>query len=215
MIKVLIADDHVIMRNGIKQLCADMGDVVVAGEAKNGGEVMALLQQYQFDLLLLDLAMPDVNGVELIERVRTHDADLPILVFSMRNEPHVAKRALQAGADGYICKGGEENELVSAIRTVASGGRFVDPVIVEQTMFEKTARKPGESRHGSLSAREMEIMKMIAQGLSLTEIADKLFISVKTVSTHKKNVMAKMNFYSNSELVHYAVANDLNNAEEG
>lgn len=144
MVRVLIADDHAAIRNGIKHLCEDMGDIVVAGQAENGHEVMALLAQHQFDLVLLDLTMPDVSGVELIKRIRACDAKLPILIFSMRNEFHVAKLALNAGANGYFCKGSKENELISAIRAVAAGGRFVDQTIVEQSMFETMDRKSGE-----------------------------------------------------------------------
>lgn len=208
MIRVLIADDHVIMRNGLKQLCEDMGDLVVAGEARNGDEVLALLDDGQFDLLLLDLTMPGVSGTDLIERIRVREAKLPILIFSMRNEVQVAKSVLQAGATGYITKGGEEEVLMSAIRKVAAGERFVDPGIVEQSMFEKKARSR-TSPHGRLSEREMQIMKLIAQGKSLTEIASELFISIKTVSTHKTHLMLKMNFQSTAELVLYAAENGL------
>lgn len=210
MIRVLIADDHAVMRNGIKHLCEDMGDAVVAGEAENGREVMALLEQHQFHLVLLDLTMPDVDGVELVERIRARDAKLPILIFSMRNEFYVAKFALKAGAQGYICKGGKEKELIAAIRAVAAGGRFIDPTIVEQSMFETTERKAGVPLHESLTAREQEVMKLIALGMSLSEIAEKFMVNVKTVSMHKQKMMAKMNFKNNVELVFYVTENGLN-----
>lgn len=210
MIRILIADDHAVMRNGIKHLCEDMGDVVVAGQAENGREVMALLAQHQFDLVLLDLTMPDVSGIELIERIRAGDAKLPILVFSMRNEFHVAKLALKAGANGYFCKGSKERDLIAAIRAVAAGKRYVDPTIVEQSMFEATVRKSDAPLHENLSARELEVMKLIALGLSLKEIGDKLLINVKTVSMHKQKIMAKMNFRNNAELVFYVTENGLN-----
>ena len=208
MISVLIADDHVIMRNGLKQLCEDMGDIAVIGEARNGDEVLALLEQHRCDLLLLDLNMP---GVDLIERIRVRDANLPIMVFSMRNEVQVAKCVLQAGANGYLTKGGNEDILMIAIRKVAAGERFVDPCIIEQSMFEK--KKPaGPSLNGSLSEREIQVLMLIAQGKSLTDIAMELFISIKTVSTHKKHLMLKMNFKCNAELMVYVVENGLNNA---
>jgi DNA-binding NarL/FixJ family response regulator len=187
-----------------------MGDVVVAGEAGNGCDVMALLAQHPFGMVLLDLSMPDVSGIELIERIRARDAKLPILIFSMRNEFHVAKRALQAGANGYICKGSEEKELIAAIRVVAAGGRFIDQTLVEQSMFEKTGRKSGVLLHENLSSREMEVMKLVALGMSLKEIAEKLMINVKTVSMHKQKIMAKMNFKNNAELVFYVTENGLN-----
>jgi len=207
VIKVLIADDHVIMRNGLKQLCEDMGDIVVAGEARNGDEVLELLSDGQFDLILLDLNMPGISGVELIARIRSHDANLRILIFSMRDEFQVAKCVLQAGAHGYITKGGEEELLMSAIRKVAAGERFVDSSIVEQSMFE---RKTPRGASGRLSEREMQIMKLIAQGKTVTAIAAELFISIKTVSAHKKNLMLKMNFNNAAELVIYVAENGLN-----
>lgn len=210
MISILIADDHVVMRNGIKCLCSYMGDVVVEGEAKNGREVMEQLARHHFGLVLLDLSMPDVSGFELVERIRARDAKLPILIFSMRNEFHVAKLALRAGANGYICKGSDEKALIAAIRVVAAGGRFVDQTIVEQSMFETTARKNGALLHENLSPREMEVMKLIAQGLSLKETGGKLMISVKTVSMHKRKIMAKMNFKNNAELMFYVSGNGLN-----
>lgn len=209
MINVLIADDHVIMRNGLKQLCEDMGDIEVAGEAKNGSEVLVLLDgEKKFDLVLLDLTMPGVSGTDLVEHIRERDANLPILIFSMRSELQVVKSVLKAGATGYITKGGEEALLIAAIRKVAGGERFVDPIIVEQAIFEKKAH--GELALGRLSEREVEIMKLIAQGRSLTEIAAELFISIKTVSAHKRNLMLKMNFNSTAELAIYVAENGLN-----
>ncbi|HXU94091.1 MAG TPA: response regulator transcription factor [Gallionella sp.] len=209
MIRVLIADDHVIMRNGLKQLCGDMGDIEVAGEAKNADDVLGLLNSgRKFDLVLLDLTMPGASGTDLVERVRKHDANLPILVFSMRSELQVAKSVFKAGATGYITKGGEEDLLISAIRKVAAGERFVDPAIVEQSIFEKRAQ--GETALGRLSEREVQIMKLIAQGKTLTEIAAELFISITTVCAHKKNLMLKMNFGSTAELAIYVAENGLN-----
>lgn len=211
MIRVLIADDHVIMRNGLKQLCEDMGDIEVDGEAKDGDEVLALLGSgKKFDLALLDLTMPGVSGADLVERIRERDANLPILIFSMRSELQVAKSVLKAGASGYITKGGEEALLISAIRKVAKGERFVDPVIVEQSMFEIQA--PKELAFGRLTEREVQVMKLTAQGKTLAEIAAELFISIKTVSAHKKHLMLKMNFNSTAELAIYAAENGLNKA---
>ncbi|HZW24886.1 MAG TPA: response regulator transcription factor [Gallionella sp.] len=211
MIRVLIADDHVIMRNGLKQLCEDMGDIEVAGEAKNSDEVLALLNGgKKIDLALLDLTMPGVSGADLVERIRERDANLPILIFSMRSELQVAKAVLKAGANGYITKGGEEALLISAIRKVAKGERFVDPIIVEQSMF--AIKAPREPALGRLTEREVQVMKLTAQGKTLAEIAAELFISIKTVSAHKKNLMLKMNFNSTAELAIYAAENGLNKA---
>jgi DNA-binding NarL/FixJ family response regulator len=205
---ILIADDHVIVRGGLKQLFSLMGDVNVAGEATNGIEVLELLQRLDnLDLLLLDLTMPGISGVKLITQIRDLYRTLPILVFSMHNELQVAKRVFQAGASGFITKGSPQETLIAAIRKVAAGGRFVDPVLAEQMMFEKPVA--GDVPHERLSEREAHILKLFAQGSSVNEIAEKLSISSKTVSTHKARLMQKMNFQNNAELVRYAADHDL------
>lgn len=209
MKRILIADDHVIMRNGLRHLCEDMGDILVAGEAGNGDEVLKLLEGSKFDMVLLDLNMPGISGIELVEAIRRHDANLPILICSMHNEFQIAKRVLRAGANGYITKGGDEEALMKAIRKVAAGERFIDSDIIDQTMFEK--KPPSKTLvNGKLSEREIQVLKLIVQGKTLTEIAAELYISIKTVSTHKKHLMLKMNFKSNAELVSYAAENGLN-----
>jgi DNA-binding NarL/FixJ family response regulator len=203
VIRVLIADDHVIVRGGLKQLFALVGDIVVAGEATNGAEVLEALRHGQFDLVLLDLTMPGISGVSLIGHIRALNAKLPILVLSMHNELQVAKRVLQAGAAGFVTKGSKQDTLMDAVRKVAAGGRFVDPVIAEQMMFEKPVS--GEiAPHQRLSERELHIMKLFAKGRGINEIAEELCISNKTVSTHKARLMQKMNFQSNAELIRYA-----------
>jgi two-component system, NarL family, uhpT operon response regulator UhpA len=208
VIRVLIADDHVIVRSGLKQLFGLMGDITVAGEATNGEEVLEALKHGQFDLLLLDLTMPGLSGVNLIGRIIVSNPSLPILVLSMHNELQIAKRVLQAGAAGYVTKGSGQDTLMSAIRKVAAGGRFVDPTVAEQMMFEKPT--PGESApHERLSERELHIMKLFAKGKGINEIAEELFISNKTVSTHKARLMQKLNFQNNAELVRYAADHGL------
>lgn len=208
MINVLIADDHVIVRNGLRQLLGLMGDVNVAGEATNGNELLEVLRQREFDLILLDLTMPGISGVSLIGHIRAQNANLPILVFSMHNELQVAKRVLQSGASGFVTKGSLESILMDAVRRLAAGGRYVDPAIAEQMMFEKTVT--GESApHDRLSERELMIMKLIGKGLGINSIADELCISNKTVSTHKARLMLKMNFQSNAELVRYTADHGL------
>ncbi len=204
MIRVLIADDHVIVRGGLKQLFALMGGIVVAGEATNGTEALEALRHGQFDLVLLDLNMPGISGVSLIGRIRELNAKLPILVFSMHNEFQIAKRVLQAGASGFVTKGSMQAILNEAVRKVAAGGRFVDPVIAEQMMFEKQVSRE-ITPHERLSERELHIMKLFTKGRGINEIAEELFISNKTVSTHKARLMQKMNLQSNAELIRYAV----------
>jgi DNA-binding NarL/FixJ family response regulator len=208
MINVLIADDHVIVRSGLKQLFELMGDIFVAGEATNGAEVLEALRIGKFDLILLDLTMPGISGISLIANIRAQYAKLPILVLSMHNELQVAKRVLQAGASGFVTKGSMQEILMDAVRKVAAGGRFIDPVIAEQMMFEKPATG-GSAQHECLSERELQIMKLFAKGRGINEIADELFISNKTVSTHKARLMQKMNFQRNAELVRYAADHGL------
>lgn len=208
VINVLIADDHVIVRNGLRQLFGLMGDINVAGEATNGAEVLEALRHHEFDLILLDLTMPGISGISLIGHIRALNATLPILVLSMHNELQIAKRVLQAGASGFVTKGSMESILMDAVRRVAAGGRYIDPAIAEQMMFEKSVS--GESvPHERLSERELLIMKLIAKGLAINNIAEELCISNKTVSTHKARLMQKMNFQSNAELVRYTADHGL------
>ncbi len=203
MLEILIADDHSIVRNGLKHLCKAAGDIVVAGEAANGEQVLEALRHAHFDLLLLDLTMPGLAGIELVEKIRTQHASLPILIFSMRNEFQIAKRLAALGVAGYITKGGSDEMLLSAIRKVAAGGSFIDPVIAEQMVFEPAGRRSSVSGD-RLSPRELQILKLLGQGKSVNEIADELFLNNRTVSTYKARLMHKMNFKNNAELVLYA-----------
>lgn len=208
MIKILMADDHGIVREGMKHLFALTADIAVVAEAVNGGQVLERLSQEGLDLILLDMSMPGVSGVNLITRIRSHSPHIPILVLSMHNEPQIARRALNAGAVGYLTKDSEPEILLTAVRKVAQGGRFIDPALAGQLVFE--TNDPGQKApHEQLSEREGEILLLLAKGKSLNEIADELAISNKTVSTHKTRLMQKMNFSSNADLVHYAVANGL------
>jgi DNA-binding NarL/FixJ family response regulator len=186
-----------------------MGDVAVAGEAVDGTEVLELLQRgVHFDLLLLDLTMPGISGVNLITRIQAINKSLPILVLSMHNELQVVKRVIQAGATGFITKGSTQETLIAAIRKVASGGRFVDPALSEQVMFEKQVPRE-EVPHERLSPRELDILKQIARGKTVNDIAEMFFISNKTVSTHKARLMEKLNHQSIAELVRYAADHKL------
>lgn len=208
MIRVLIADDHVIVRNGLKKLFDLMGDIVVEGEATNGAEVLEMLSHRQFDLLLLDLTMPGISGVNLIGSIHDQYADLPILVLSMHNELQVAKRVLQAGASGFVTKGSVQEILMDAVRKVAAGRRFIDPHIAEQMIFSKPSSAETVP-HSRLSERELHIMKLFAKGMGINDIAEELFISNKTVSTHKARLMQKLSFQSNAELIRYAADHGL------
>ena len=208
MIRLLIADDHGIVRSGLKQLFALIPDVQVAGEAASGAEVMQCLRQDPVDLLLLDLNMPGINGADLIARVKAHHSDLPILVFTMHNEPLVAARVLQAGADGYITKDCETDILLAAVRKVAAHGHYMDPGIAEKMVFDAAstnARLP----HTLLSERELQVLRLLITGLGVNDIASQLAISGKTVSTHKARLLEKLNLTNMAELMRYAMHNGL------
>lgn len=203
MIRILIADDHAIVRKGLKHLFEATEDMVAAGEAASGEKVHEMLRQRRFDLLLLDLTMPGVSGVDLVEKIRSTHAALPILIFSMRNEIQVVKRMLKMGVVGYVTKGCSDEMLLCAIRKVAAGGTFVDPLVVEGVLFEhKTESLPDACE--PLSRRELQILKLMGCGKGVNEIAAELGINSRTVSTYKARLMQKMNFKNNAELVLYA-----------
>jgi DNA-binding NarL/FixJ family response regulator len=204
MIKLLIADDHAIVRKGLKSLCESERDMLVAGEAVSGDEVLEILSQHaQFDLLLLDLTMPGLCGIELIEKIRARHAALPILIFSMRAETQAARLMAEMGVGGYITKGGSDEMLLSAIRKVAAGGNFIDPLMAEKIMFDEPVNAEAKSV-ALLSSRELQILKLLGRGKSIKEIAGELLLNGRTVSTYKTRLMQKMNFKNNAELVLYA-----------
>ena len=208
MIRLLIADDHAIVRGGLKQIFALVPDFEVVGEAVNGSEVLERLRLDPFDLLLLDLNMPGISGADLITRIKAHRADLPILVLSMHNEPQVAARMLKAGAAGYITKDCEPDILLAAIRKVAAGGKYIDPDLAEKMVFDatSTAQRPP---HSQLSERELEVLRLLTTGKGVNEIAMQLAISNKTVSTHKVRLMEKLNISSMADLMRYAMQHGL------
>jgi DNA-binding NarL/FixJ family response regulator len=208
MIRMLIADDHAIVREGLKQLIALTPDIEVAGEAADSSEVMRQVLNSIFDLLLIDLNMPEIGGIELIARVKACRPDLPIIVYSMHNEAHVASSAFKAGASGYFRKNSDPKLLMEAIRRVSGGGQYIDPVIAEQMAFD-IAFPQRKLPHTLLSDRELEIFHLLVKGMSVNEIAGQLFISNKTVSTHKASLMAKMNLNAVADMVRYAMQHGL------
>lgn len=208
MINVLIADDHAIMREGIKKLFAITQDIFVTREAANGSQVMDILQEDSFNLILLDMSMPGISGVDLISWIRTHDRHQSILVLSMHNEPQIAIRAIKAGASGYITKDSSPEKLIEAIRKVASGKRFIDPELVERMTFGQNETDQSLP-HEQLSDREFQVLLFLILGKSIKAIADELSISNKTVSTHKARLMQKLNFRNNAELIRYGITHNL------
>ncbi|MBI3531134.1 MAG: response regulator transcription factor [Burkholderiales bacterium] len=210
MIRLLIADDHAIVRSGLKQVFSLAPDLEVVGEAINGNEVLAFLRQQIPDLLLLDINMPGLSGPDLIARVKAHWADLPILVLSMHNEVQVAARVLKAGANGYVTKDSEMDVLLGAIRRVAGGGKFIAPELAEKLVFDMsiTSEKPA---YMTLSDRELEVFRLLVAGKGVNDIAEQLCISNKTVSTHKTRLMEKLNLSGVAELTRYAMQHGLLN----
>ncbi|HUE90570.1 response regulator transcription factor [Pseudomonas sp.] len=207
-IRLLIADDHAIMREGLKQLFALSSDLQVIAEADSGPMVLKRLQQGDIDLLLLDMNMPGLHGEDLILHIRNLYPAQKILVLSMHNEPQFAQRALRAGATGYLCKECDPETLFYAIRRVAAGNRYIDPQIAEGIAFEASGLRP-QCHHDKLTSREFQVLRLLASGNSVTAIAEKLTISSKTVSTHKARLMDKMGLPNNAAIVRYAVSQSL------
>lgn len=208
MIRLLIADDHGIVRDGLKQLFSLVNDIAVVAEASNGGLVLELVSRGGIDVLLLDMNMPGISGVELIERVRQRAPQLPILVLSMHNEAQYARRAIRAGASGYLTKDNDGGALLAAIRRTAVGGRVIDSELAEKIAFE-TCLPDQTLQHAQLSSREFEVLLLLARGRTVQEIGLQLRISHKTVSTHKARMMEKMGFEKNTDLIRYALLHQL------
>jgi DNA-binding NarL/FixJ family response regulator len=208
MIRVVIADDHTIVREGLRELLSTAGDIAVVGEAVNGHEVVERVRMTDFDILLLDLSMPGKSGMELIRQVKTEKPKLRVLVLSMHEEHQYAVRAIKAGASGYLTKDSASTELVSALRKLAAGGAFISAEVAEQLAREAHGASDAPP-HTTLSDREYQVLRLLVSGQSLTEIAEKLNLSVKTISTHKARLMQKMKVGNQAELIRYAITHRL------
>lgn len=208
MIRIVIADDHAIVREGLKRIVSSMEDVEVAGEAGNGTEVMQQVRGLAFDILILDLSMPGRSGMELIKLIRNERPQLRMLILSMHQELQYAVRAIKNGASGYLTKESAPAQLEQAIRKVASGGAFISAEVAEQLAL---GAMPGgqTASHDCLSNREFEVLQFLVAGISITNIGTTLNLSVKTVSTHKAHLMQKMGLHSQSELIRYALKHGL------
>lgn len=208
MIRILVADDHAIVREGLKQILAEVKDMAVRDEAASGQEALAKIRTGAFDVLLLDISMPGRSGLEILKEIKEARPKLPVLILSMHAEEQYAVRALRAGASGYLTKASAPEELIGAIRKVSSGRKYVSASLAEKLAgdLEVDTRRPP---HESLSDREYQVMLMLAGGQSATEIAAELCLSVKTISTYRTRVMEKMNMKKNAELTLYAVQNQL------
>ncbi|HZN47869.1 MAG TPA: response regulator transcription factor [Ramlibacter sp.] len=207
-VRIVLADDHAIVREGLKRIVADVEDFQVVGEAADGTAAMKAVRELDFDVLVLDLSMPGRSGMELIKLVKAEKPKLRILVLSMHQEMQYAVRAIKSGASGYLTKETAPAQLEQAIRKISTGGAFISAEVAEQLAL---GAMPGGERlpHQSLSDREFEVFRMLVAGDGVTDIAAKLNLSVKTVSTHKANLMQKLGLSNQTELVRYAIKNGL------
>ncbi len=207
MIKVLIADDHPIVRQGLKQIISDSEDISVAGEAATAQETLRATAKTKFDVVLLDISMPGRSGIEVIKEIREDSSSPAVLILTSFPEEQYALRALKSGASGYMVKRSAPDELVTAIRKVSTGGKYISRELAETLAFNL---ETGETKpHEKLSNGEYQVMCMMASGITISGVADKLSLSVKTISTHRSRILDKMGMKTNAELMHYALKNSL------
>ena len=207
-IRVLIADDHAIIRQGLKQILSDTDDLEVTGEADGGVKALQMIRDNCYDVVLMDVSMPDRNGIDSLKLIKKEFAKLPVLMLSMHPEEQYAIRALRAGAAGYLSKQGAPEQLVTAIRQVASGKKFVSAAVAEE-LANSIGEDFDKPAHEKLSDREYQTLCMIASGKTLTQIAEQLNLSVKTVSVYRARLLEKMKLRNNAELTHYGLKHGL------
>ena len=208
MIRILVADDHAVVRNGLKQIVGDTPDMVIAAEASNGQEALNKALKDDYDVVLLDITMPDRSGLDILKEIKSQKPELPVLILSMHPEEQYAVRALKAGAAGYLTKESAPEELVRAMRRVSVGGKYITSSLAEKlaSLLETGVEKPLSQ---ALSDREYQVLCMIASGKRVKQIADELLLSVKTISTYRSRVLRKMKMNNNVELTRYAIQNRL------
>lgn len=208
MIKILIADDHAIFREGLKHILTECSDVTVAAEASNGQEVLEKIWTDKYDMVLLDISMPGMSGLEVLKQLKIEKPKLPVLVLSMHPEEQYAVRILRAGASGYLTKESAPDELITAIRKISQGRKYITSSLAERLAveMETDSEKP---LHEILSDREYQVLRMIAAGRTIKQIAEDLSLSIKTVSTYRTRIMEKMKMKTNAELMHYAINHQL------
>ncbi|MCF7972612.1 MAG: response regulator transcription factor [Phycisphaerae bacterium] len=208
MLKILVADDHMVVREGLKQILGEVPDIIVAGEASDGVETLHKIREDHYDLVLLDIAMPGLSGLDVLKQLKSEKPELPVLMLSMYPEEQYAVRTLKAGASGYLTKESASDELIAAIRKVCSGGKYVTASLAEKlaSCLDTYSETPVHER---LSDREYQVVRMIASGKTVTEIADALCLSVKTISTNRSRALTKMGMKTNAEITYYAIKHDL------
>ncbi|MDP2718744.1 MAG: response regulator transcription factor [Dehalococcoidia bacterium] len=208
MIKILVADDHPIVRQGLTKILAETNDIVVSGEAGDGQTTLQMVSSNDYDVVLLDISMPGGGGLEILNKLKTIKPHLSVLVLSMHPEEQYAVRALQLGASGYLTKGSAPDELIAAIRRVSEGRKYLSPVLAEKLAFDIGVHHRS-APHEALSNREFQIMCLIASGKTVRDISNDLCLSVKTVSTYRSRVLQKMDISNNALLTSYAIRNNL------
>ena len=204
MTRILLADDHKIVRDGLKRILAAAADLEVAGEAASGDEALALVRANDYDIAMIDMSMPGVSGIALVKRLKAEKPKMKLLVLSMHGEHQYAARALKAGASGYLTKDSAAEQLLGALRKIAAGG-----VHISDAAASALVASPARMSHESLSDREFEVMRLLVEGLGPSEIGERLHLSVKTVSTHKTHILEKLGVGSTAELVRYALEHKL------
>ncbi|MNS72727.1 Response regulator UvrY [compost metagenome] len=209
----MLADDHTLLREGLRRLLEQAGDIQVAGEARDGSEALRQLAVRSWDLLVLDMSMPGRDGVGLIRQIKTDFPKVPILVLTMHGEQQYAVQAIKAGAAGYLTKDSAADELVQAVRKVAAGGRYLSRSLAESIVFERHGDVSGQP-HLLLSDRELSVFRYLASGMSNSDIARLLCLSIKTVSTYKGRILVKMQLRNQADLVRYAIKHDLFDDED-
>lgn len=207
-IKVLIADDHAIVREGLKQILADTHDIVVSDAAENGVNAIQLVRRHPCDVMLLDISMPDRSGLDVLKQVKKEFPKIAVLMLSMHREDQYALRALRAGAAGYVNKQSAPAELVTAIRQVANGRKYISTELAQE-LANQIGEDYDQPLHATLSDREYQTMTMIASGKTVSDIAAELSLSVKTISMYRSRLLLKMKLRHNAELTHYAIKNHL------
>jgi len=208
MIKLLIADDHPIVREGLKQIIRNAPDIIISGEANDGIEVLNKIKKENYDVILLDISMPRKNGIEILNEIRKEKIKSRILILSIHPEEQYAMRALKAGAYGYLTKDSVPNELISAIRKVSMGEKYISLSLAEK-LVDNLRVGLDKTPHEALSNREYQVMLLLASGKSMQEIAKELFLSIKTVSTYKTRILEKMKMKGTFEIIYYAIKNKL------